>query len=283
MISLQRSEPQHERLKRKTPLMELETPTIILGRMNENLTCELTNQLSHNILENLRTGKFNNPNCHFLHKNDDNISCASTQESTNSEKAQIAKPSFFCQANIQAPTRVTGTTTTTVTGTKTATDRVASIRIKETVVDNNRNISVVVPDSEVLNYQAKCSFMKIKQVLEENGDKKLKAVLEIFAAFQDLLIKEKLVDKKKFEILRCENLVTLEVCLAIIGELRYQHADAISSSILYFTTEGIGLGKKEFLRLIDQVIKKKCGKLSIIRKAKCFGMIKSLYLRKCQC
>lgn len=273
MISSKR--PQHERLK-----LLIEPTTTLINQTKADLTKLLSKQISHSTFQKLAKGKFFTPKSEFLTKNDDNISCASTQESTNSEESFKSQQSFFCQTTVSASNRVTGTTITTTTGTKTATERVTRIRIRVPVIKNIEEGNVVVQNSEILNFQAKRSFMKIKKVLEENCDKKLKAVLTNFAAFQNLLLTEKIVKKEKFEILRFENMRALELCLEIFGKLRYQHADAISSSILYFTTGKIGLPKREFLKLVDKVTKKKCGKLSIIRKAKCFGMIKSLLLKK---
>ena len=269
-------------------LRNTETTTHNLTRFKKDLNLTLSYHLGKNLFMDIKSGLFATPSQNFLAKNEklsqDELSCPSTQGSedlaftstvttethyllasraTTSGKGQNSNRSFF-QCTSAQTSKIT-TTTCTCTGVSTTCGVGTIIRTGE---DVTFGVEEPVREKEVGLEVVE----RVKQTCE--GDKKLKSVLKIFEKFEDLCIENRLVNQQTAAQLRNATYTALAHCLGLIGELRYQHSDAIATSILAFSTEKIRLQKKTFLKIVDKCVKKRCNKISIIRKAKCFGMIK---------
>jgi hypothetical protein len=61
-----------------------------------------------------------------------------------------------------------------------------------------------------------------------------------------------------------------------LDNMKYQHHEAIALSILYISTAEINLSRRKFLKCIEKLVKKKCSKLSTIRKSKSYMQLKSI-------
>lgn len=109
------------------------------------------------------------------------------------------------------------------------------------------------------------------------GDKKIKVVLNKLHRFEDICVEKRFL-KKKEELLKIR-----EKSKKILGKIldkfesfRFQHADSISLSILYLTAVEVGLTKKKFLDAAKLITSKKVISIDIIKKSKCYGMVKIL-------
>jgi len=111
-------------------------------------------------------------------------------------------------------------------------------------------------------------------------DKKLKAVMKTVEQFGEYCVAHRILGKTLNHQMMREAKVILGLSLSELSKLRYQHSDAITLVILLFAIEKVKMPIKVFLNAIDKVVKKKCNKLSIIRKAKCFGLIKQILIKK---
>lgn len=59
-------------------------------------------------------------------------------------------------------------------------------------------------------------------------------------------------------------------------DMKYQLADAITLSILYISSGAAKVSRRDFLKSIEKVVKKKCTKLSTIRKSKSYMQLSHL-------
>jgi hypothetical protein len=111
-------------------------------------------------------------------------------------------------------------------------------------------------------------------------DKKLGAVMKTVEQFGEYCVARRLLGKTLRLQLEREAKVVLGLCLSEMAKLRYQHSDAIALVVLLFVSERVKMPIKVFLNAVDKVVKKKCNKLSIIRKAKCFALVKKVLIVK---
>ena len=73
-----------------------------------------------------------------------------------------------------------------------------------------------------------------------------------------------------------ESIKLLSMLLPKLDNMKYQHHEAIALSILYISTAEINLSRRKFLKCIEKLVKKKCSKLSTIRKSKSYMQLKSI-------
>lgn len=113
-----------------------------------------------------------------------------------------------------------------------------------------------------------------------NGDKKIKSILNKILRFEELCVKMGyLVRKKQIEILRKNSKKILGKVLEKFDMFKRQHADSIALCILYNIAAEIGLTKNKFLEISAEISSKKVLKIMIIKKSKCYSMVKLLLRR----
>jgi hypothetical protein len=108
----------------------------------------------------------------------------------------------------------------------------------------------------------------------ENGDKKVKTVYEYFLKFEELCIAERALGAGEVMKLKSLSRKFLSLLIGDFGKLRFQHSESICLAVLLLATSEVKLHKRIFLKLVDKILKKKCTKLSTIKKSKCFSHIK---------
>ena len=108
------------------------------------------------------------------------------------------------------------------------------------------------------------------------GGKKLAQIKELIIKFEEFFIANKLLERPMASKFMNESIKLLSLLLPHMDELRYQLAEAIVLSILYISTNEVKLSRRDFLKSIEKVVKKKCTKLSTIRKSKSYLQLTDL-------
>ena len=107
------------------------------------------------------------------------------------------------------------------------------------------------------------------------GCKKVAQIKELLLNFEEHFVANAFFTRPMASKFMGESIKLLSILLPTLDDMKYQHHDAIALSILYITTEFI-LSRKDFLKSIDRVVKKKCTKLSTIRKSKSYEQLTKL-------
>lgn len=121
--------------------------------------------------------------------------------------------------------------------------------------------------------------IKINEKISK-GDKKIKSILNKILRFEEICIRKKHIKtKEQVEILRKNSKFFLGKVLDRLDDFKRQHADSIALCILYNTAAKVGLTKKKFLGISSEISSKKVLNIEIIKKSKCYSMVKLLLKR----
>lgn len=111
----------------------------------------------------------------------------------------------------------------------------------------------------------------------ENGNKKVKSVLNKILRFEEISISKGFIKRKEeLERIRKKSKKILNKVLTKIQEFRFQHGDSIALSILYLTAVEIGFTKNKYLEIVKEITSKKIINIDIVKKSKCYRMVKVL-------
>lgn len=102
------------------------------------------------------------------------------------------------------------------------------------------------------------------------GCKKVAQVKELIIRFEEYFVANKLLARPMASKFVSESTRLLSLLLPHMDDMKYQLAEAIALSILYISTSEVKLSRRDFLKSIEKVVKKKCTKLSTIRKSKSY-------------
>lgn len=108
------------------------------------------------------------------------------------------------------------------------------------------------------------------------GCKKVAQIKELIIKFEEFFVANKLLERPMASKFMSESTKLLSLLLPHMEEMKYQLADAITLSILYISTSDVKLSRRDFLKSIEKVVKKKCTKLSTIRKSKSYMQLTHL-------
>lgn len=92
--------------------------------------------------------------------------------------------------------------------------------------------------------------------------------------FEEHCVANKLINRPMASRFMGESIKLLSFLLPKLDNMKYQHHEAIALSILYFATAEIDMSRRVFLKCIEKLVKKKCSKLSTIRKSKSYMQLK---------
>lgn len=101
-------------------------------------------------------------------------------------------------------------------------------------------------------------------------------VKELIVKFEEFFVANKLLERPMASRFVNESTRLLSLLLPHMDVMKYQLADAIALSILYISTAEVKLSRRDFLKSIEKVAKKKCTKLSTIRKSKSYMQLTHL-------
>jgi hypothetical protein len=118
--------------------------------------------------------------------------------------------------------------------------------------------------------------MKIMSQRIAAGDKKVKTIIHILFRFEEQSIAENALDAAKLQVFRSKSRTYLGMVMSAYDEFRFQHSESLSLSILLLSAVKIGMGKKQFLSIVGKISSKKPKKVAIIKKSKCYAMLKNL-------
>ena len=108
------------------------------------------------------------------------------------------------------------------------------------------------------------------------GDKKVKTMIHKMLRFEESCIINSRLNKQKVSELMESSRGYLGLILSHYDDFRFQHAESMSLAILLLSSIKVGLSKKQFLRSASSITSKNLKKLEVIRKARCYSMIKQL-------
>lgn len=108
------------------------------------------------------------------------------------------------------------------------------------------------------------------------GCKKVSQVKELLLKFEEHCIADNLIDRPMAFKFMGESIKLLSMLLPKFDSMKYQHHEAIALSILYISTAEVHLSRRAFLKSIGKLVKKKCSKLSTIRKSKSYILLKNI-------
>jgi hypothetical protein len=111
------------------------------------------------------------------------------------------------------------------------------------------------------------------------GCKKVAQMKELLLCFEEYFVAYSLLNRPMLQKFRLENFRLLSLLLPGLEDLKYQLHEAIVLSILYISTDNAGISRRDFLKAIEKVVKKKCTKLSTIRKSKSYLQLTNLMVR----
>jgi hypothetical protein len=118
--------------------------------------------------------------------------------------------------------------------------------------------------------------MKIVSERIAAGDKKVKTIIHILFRFEEQSIIENVIDSAKLKIFRSKSRTLLGKVMSNYETFRFQHSESISLSILLLSAVKIGMSKKQFLSIVTKISSKKPKKVEVIKKSKCYSMLKHL-------
>lgn len=118
--------------------------------------------------------------------------------------------------------------------------------------------------------------MKIVNERIAAGDKKVKTIIHILFRFEEQSIVESIIDSPKLKIFRLKSRILLGRVISNYEQFRFQHSESISLSILLLSAVKIGMSKKQFLNIVAKISSKKAKKVEVIKKSKCYSMLKKL-------
>lgn len=122
--------------------------------------------------------------------------------------------------------------------------------------------------------------MKIMNERIAAGDKKVKTIIHILFRFEEQSILEDMIDSKKLKIFRSKSRTYLGRVMSNYELFRFQHSESISLSILLLSASKINMSKKEFLNIISKISSKSPKKVDVIKRSKCYSMLKELKVPK---
>lgn len=133
------------------------------------------------------------------------------------------------------------------------------------------------PELEISQFQPpKPDYSTLISKSLENGHKKFTTVSKAVELFEEKCLVSKAMNKAELIQFRKCAFSYLEKVAEKYEIFTHQHADSVILALLFLVVDRIGFSKKKFLRNVDLVCKKKCTKLSTIKKSKCFGYMKAI-------
>lgn len=129
---------------------------------------------------------------------------------------------------------------------------------------------------EVEGPKLKENEMKIMSERIAAGDKKVKTIIHILFRFEEQSIVENIIDRKQLTVFRSISRAFLGQVMSNYEQFRFQHSESISLSILLLSAIKIGMSKKQFLNIVTKISSKKPKKVDVIKKSKCYSMMKKL-------
>ena len=91
-----------------------------------------------------------------------------------------------------------------------------------------------------------------------------------------------MIDSKKLKVFRSKSRTYLGRVMSNYELFRFQHSESISLSILLLSASKINMSKKEFLSVISKISSKSPKKVDVIKKSKCYSLLKELKVSRSQ-
>lgn len=111
----------------------------------------------------------------------------------------------------------------------------------------------------------------------ESGHKKFKTVIKALELFEAKCVEAKAVNKAQLAVFKELSAKNLQKVVQEYEVFTHQHADSVILAFIFIIVDEIGISKRKFLKIVDLVCRKKCSKLSTIKKSKCYGFMKRMF------